>query len=106
MDWNRRVVVPVAAAFVCLSAGVILAILRLGGVIGWPARWVVLVFLAILLLPVALLLLSAYAEGERQNDPSFGSPLLDWIVWCFLGGHGGRVREIGGAGGGCPVRLG
>jgi hypothetical protein len=80
MDWNKRVVVPAVAAFALASAGVILAILRLGGVIGWPSRWVAFAFLAIVLFPVALLLLSAFAEGERQNEPGLGSPLLDWLL--------------------------
>jgi multisubunit Na+/H+ antiporter MnhG subunit len=68
MDWSARIVVPFVAAFVLLTAVVVLAVLRLGGVITWPARWVVFVLFALLLAPVALVFLAATTDAEKRSE--------------------------------------
>jgi len=76
MEWRARIVVPFVTVFVLLAAMVVLAILRLGGVIAWPARWVVLVLFALLLAPIVLVFIAATAQAERQSEPSGA---LNWL---------------------------
>jgi len=76
VEWSARVVVPFVTAFLLLTTVVVLAVLRLGGVISWPARWVVFVVFAFLLAPVALVFIAATARAEQQSEPN---SFLDWI---------------------------
>jgi len=55
--WTARVVLPFVGLFVLLTTVVVIAMLRLSGVIAWPSRWVGLV-------PVAVLLNAAKATNE------------------------------------------
>lgn len=80
MEWKARFIVPFVTAFVLLTAAVVLAILRLGGVIAWPARWVVLVLLVVLLAPIALLFMASAAQAEQRSEPN---SILDWISNLF-----------------------
>ena len=68
MDWSARVVVPAALAFVLVTTAVVVAVLRLGRVINWPALWVVLVLFTVLLVPVLLVLLAVVTDAEKRTE--------------------------------------
>ena len=76
MDWSARVVVPAVVAFVLVTTTVVIAILRLGGVITWPALWLVFVLFTLLLVPVVLLLVTAAIDGERRTE---SDGVLGWL---------------------------
>jgi hypothetical protein len=76
MDWSAKVVVPAVIAFVLVTSAVVLAVLRLGKVINWPALWVVLVLFTLLLVPVVLVLVSSAIDEEQRTE---SSGVLGWL---------------------------
>jgi hypothetical protein len=76
MDWSARVVVPAVLAFVLVTTAVVVAVLRLGRVINWPALWVVLVLFTVLLVPVVLVLLSVLTDAEKRTE---SNGVLGWL---------------------------
>ena len=66
--WTARVVLPFVGLFVLLGTAVVIAMLRLLGVIAWPSRWVSIGLLVLLLVPIALLLNAAIRDGDGPRS--------------------------------------
>jgi len=66
--WTARVVLQFIGLFVLLTTVVVIAMLRLSGVIAWPSRWVAIGLVVLLLVPIAVLLNAAIRDGEGPRS--------------------------------------
>lgn len=80
MEWKPKIVLPIVGCGVLLGTAVVVGILRLGGLVDWPARWVVFTLFGLLVVPIAVLLASAANEAARQSG-DWDSPgwWPDWL---------------------------
>jgi hypothetical protein len=77
VDWNPKVILPIATLGVLASVAVVLGVLRLGEVITWPARWVVLTGFAVVAVAVAAVVVVASTDADRRSE--------DPPIWCPFG---------------------
>src|SRR6185437_8860851 len=68
VNWSPRIVLPFVRLLVLGTTSVVIGILRLGGMVTWPARWVVFLLFGLMVAPAAMMLLSATNEQGRQSE--------------------------------------
>jgi multisubunit Na+/H+ antiporter MnhG subunit len=78
MEWNTKIVVQIVGASLLMATVLIVAVLRLSGLTTWPGRTLAVVGLALLIAPIALLLLSVAKETEMKSESRWSS------LWNFF----------------------
>jgi archaellum biogenesis protein FlaJ (TadC family) len=78
MKWSAKDILRLAVVFLLLATVVVVAILRLGGLITWPDRTVALIALALMLVPIGLLLVGVVMDSEEKSDSGWS-----WLAWIF-----------------------
>ena len=86
MDWNARLLVRGGIGFLVLSTVVVVAILRLGGVIAWPSHGIAIAAIFLVSSPVLILLFAVGLSDTGINDEGSGWNVMGRIFDFFTGG--------------------